>query len=87
MATYGDLQLGDTAKDTITGVEGVVVCISNWLNGCQTISLQPRKLHEGKPVERLAFDTEQLTLISRREVPKTKKETGGPAVVIRSGRE
>jgi len=46
-----EIQLGDVAKDSITGFEGVVTGRTEWLNGCCRWLIQPRSLHEGKPVE------------------------------------
>ena len=45
------IDLGDVAKDTITGFEGVVVAQSKWLHGCVRMTLQPRELKEGKPLD------------------------------------
>lgn len=39
MALIGTVNLGDTAKDTITGLTGVVVATTLWLNGCERITL------------------------------------------------
>lgn len=88
MAKRGEVKLGDTVKDTITGVEGVVVTVSDWLNGCQTISVQKRELDkDGKPHDRIAFDIEQVELVPEKaRVPEMAK-TGGDAQVVRSTRE
>lgn len=57
------IQLGDVAKDTITGFCGVVVCETKWLHGCRRFTVQPRELHDGKIVEAMTFDEPQLELI------------------------
>ncbi len=57
------IKLGDTARDTITGFEGVVVCISDYLHGCRRFSLAPRHLHDGKPLEWQSFDEPQVVAI------------------------
>lgn len=71
------LKLGDTARDTISGFTGVVVADTKWLHGCRRLTLQPRELHEGKPVGTETFDEPQLAL-----VPKTAERGtaagGGP---------
>lgn len=72
------MNLGDTVRDTITAFEGVVVSRHEYLNGCVRLGVQPRAMHEGKPVESQAFDIEQLELVSvaaKREV----EPRGGPA--------
>lgn len=86
MKSVTDLALGDVAKDTITGFTGVVVCISYWLNGCIRIVIQPRDLKDGKPVEALSFDVEQLEAVERK-VAKEGTRSGGPAEDAKRGCE
>jgi heat shock protein HspQ len=71
-------ELGQIAKDTITGFSGVVVARSQWLNSCNTYSLQSQDLVEGKPIDRQHFDEPQLALVSEQQF-KRAGETGGPA--------
>ena len=84
-------QLGDRAKDSVTGVTGVVVCVTTWLNGCVRVGIQsetPDK--DGKPMEAQYFDQSQLVVVKRsvhkpivfvpQEAPKVRNRTsGGPA--------
>lgn len=77
MAKRGDVTLGDEAKDMITGLTGVVVAITDWLNGCQRISIQPRELKDGKPVDNSCFDVEQVEIV-RSVRPLAVQHTGGP---------
>lgn len=73
------LNLGDVAKDTISGYEGVVVCVATWLHGCRRITIQPLKLNkDGAPHDGFTFDEPQLKLIKRAKVPKGDDTTGGP---------
>jgi hypothetical protein len=72
------IQVGDIAKDSITGFQGVVVGRTEWLNGCARIGLQPQSLNkDGKPIEVEWFDETQCTLISSKK-HQAKRETGGP---------
>jgi hypothetical protein len=71
-------ELGDLAKDTITGIQGVVVAITYWLNGCVRLQLQPREHKEGKPAEPCGFDVEQVELVERGVVFGPAKQSGGP---------
>lgn len=74
-----DIKLGDEVRDTISGFQGIVVCISNWLNGCQRITVQPQALHEGKSIGSETIDAEQVEVIS--ETPPVKaSKTGGPSI-------
>jgi hypothetical protein len=81
MATRGEVTLGDDAKDTITGLTGVVVAITDWLAGCQRITIQPRELKDGKPVENSTFDVEQVEVVKsvrQRVTDAAGRWTGGP---------
>lgn len=77
------INLGDIARDTVTGFEGVVIGIIQWLYGCRRISIQPRELKDGKPIEHVSFDEPQVALIQKAAVPSidstpTLARTGGP---------
>jgi hypothetical protein len=67
---------GDLVKDTITGFTGVVTCKSEWLNGCVRLTVQPVKMKDGKPVEAITFDVEQLVLVKTAKA-KRGLPTGG----------
>jgi hypothetical protein len=73
------LKCGDRAKDQISGFTGVIVAITEWLNGCRRITIQPSELFEGKPVDSSTFDAEQIELVERMTIPD-KKPTGGPSI-------
>lgn len=73
-----EIRLGDLARDTITGFEGVVVGITQWLHGCRRFVIQPRELKDGKPIETQSFDEPQLVLVQRRAVLEGSRATGGP---------
>jgi hypothetical protein len=60
-----NINLGDVAKDTISGFEGVVTSYTTWLNGCVRLGLSPQKMHEGKLIENQVFDIEQLALVKK----------------------
>lgn len=70
--------LGDLAKDTITGFCGVVIARTEWLTGCDRLTLQPRELKDGKPIDSVSFDITQLKIVKRGVTPYTPKNTGGP---------
>ncbi len=71
------LNLGDVAKDTITGFVGVVVAQTTWLHGCRRFTLQPQGLFEGKPIDSQTFDEPQLTLV-KAKTQKATTDGGGP---------
>ncbi len=83
------IELGDLAKDEVTGFEGIVTCRSEWLAGCVRISLQPRETYKAKDGDTKAaesgcFDEGNLVLVEARAVqPRfevTQVATGGDQV-------
>ena len=88
---FKTMNLGDRVKDPITGMTGIVTCITTWLHGCIRIGVQPEKLKDGKPLEAIYFDQSQLELVKKRvhapmvlavqEAPKpeTRRSSGGPS--------
>lgn len=72
------IQLGDVARDTITGFTGVVIADTKWLHGCRRLTLQPAKLDDkGAPVMSQTFDEPQLERLPDTPIKGTS-ETGGP---------
>jgi hypothetical protein len=70
--------LGDKVKDSITGFQGIVVAITNWINGCTRCGVQSQNLDEkGLPSEAQWFDEPQLCVIVEQEV-KIGNKKGGP---------
>lgn len=74
------IELGDVAKDKITGFTGVVIGRTKWLHGCERLTIQPQELKDGKPIDACSFDLPQLDLVSKAQVNTTSK-TGGPGPV------
>ena len=74
-----DVHLGDIAKDMISGFSGVVVAITDWLNGCRRVTLQPKAMKDGKPIENHTFDVEQLAMV-KPFAPPPKTTHGGPRI-------
>lgn len=78
LRTDNMINLGDKVKDTITGFTGIVVGITEWLNGCRTIGVRPTVLHEGKPQEPDWIDENQLKLVKKAVFKLGPATTGGP---------
>lgn len=72
-----EIQLGDVVRDTITDFEGVCVGITTWLNGCRRVAVQSKELKDGKPIDCVHFDIEQLAIVSSKAHP-VLSQTGGP---------
>ncbi len=73
-----EIRLGDKVKDRITGYEGIVTGITNWLNGCARIGVQSTKLKDGKPLETEWFDVNQIQLVKSKVMKTLNTDTGGP---------
>jgi hypothetical protein len=71
-------QLGDKIRDVITGLEGIMVCRSEWLNKCVRVTIQPQEAKDGKPVDSYCCDIEQVEVIKRGAFEVKKSPTGGP---------
>jgi hypothetical protein len=71
------IKLGDKVRCKLTGCEGTVIAITEWLNQCRRMSIQPSHLKDGVPVDPTTLDEVQLEILSAGP-PTTPKKTGGP---------
>lgn len=86
-AIEGDIEVGDTARDKVTGAEGIVVAKTHYLTSCDRISVQGKVGADGKIPEWISFDISVAELLEKETVkpnfevkqvrPEGKKE-GGP---------
>jgi hypothetical protein len=60
------VELGDRVKDPITGLTGIVVAVTHWLNGCIRVVVQPESLHEGKPAQDVGYDEGGIVVVAKR---------------------
>ena len=82
------VKLGDRARDIISGYEGIVTGISDYLIGCKHVQLAPEKLDEkGDRRDAHWFDEPQVALVEAGvhspekligDAPATKR--GGPSL-------
>jgi hypothetical protein len=72
------IELGDVVRDKVTGFEGVAIGVTTWLHGCRRITVQPRALKDGRPIEPLSFDEPQLEIVETKVVEQGSRKTGGP---------
>lgn len=75
------VNLGDVAKDSVTGFEGIVVAYCEWLHGCARVTLQPQKLKDGIPIEAQTFDELQLERVTPKAIASatpSERQMGGP---------
>jgi hypothetical protein len=74
------IELGSRAKDKISGFEGIAVCRSTWLYGCDRYTLWAGSLDkDGKIPEGATFDEQQLEVLAP-PAPTllAPSDTGGP---------
>jgi hypothetical protein len=58
------MKLGKTARDTISGYEGVITALAEYMNGCLRVCITPKGLtSEGKPWEGEYFDSRQVEIV------------------------
>jgi len=79
----GKIKLGDKVRDNITGFEGVAIARTQWLHGCDRITIQPDRLDkDGKTMDACSFDEQQVELVEQRPIKVSKQSTaratGGP---------
>lgn len=91
------VNLGDKVRDRVTGLEGIAVARTQWLNGCVRIAIQPAKLDkDGKVQESTYVDEPQIEILKRsaitveistpRPVLTERGRTGGPLDLPRDKR-
>ena len=76
------VELGDTAKDIVTGYEGVVTSHARYLTGCDQYAIQPTA-KGGTWSEGKWFDVNRLKVVKKGSVKiaksKDPKQNGGPS--------
>jgi len=70
--------LGDKVKDTVTGFTGIVVSITEYLQGCKRISVAAKVKQNALPGDWANFDMPQVKVIESAAVKEGSKKTGGP---------
>lgn len=74
------IQLGDRVRDRISGFEGVVVGVTEWLYNCRRPIVQPSTVGtNGKPIESQSFDEPQLEVLEPAAFKAHKTEERAPA--------
>lgn len=71
------MNLGDKARDTVTGFSGTITAEHKYLNGCRRFSITANTLKDGAPIDPQVFDVEQLELVEIAS-PRTVAPKGGP---------
>lgn len=71
-------ELGLRAKDKISGMTGVITARCEFLTGCNRYCITPQELKDGRPIEGMYFDEEQIQIIGNGiEVNSLRGEKNG----------
>ncbi len=76
MTTKWKFKLGVKVKDSVTGMQGIVIGRLEYLNGCKQYDVQPKMLKDGKRADNWWIDGNQLTKVGE-AVRVRKTRTGG----------
>ncbi len=72
-------KLGAKARDKVTGIDGTIVAITDWVNGCRRVTLQPFGTNEkGKAMPAHSADEPDLETVKEPPKAKAAKKSGGP---------
>ena len=71
------IKVGQKVRDTITGLEGIVVARSEYLHGCVRVAIQAQEVKDGKPVDPYWVDEPQVEVIKAKSV-NSKTKAHGP---------
>lgn len=80
------IRLGQYARDTITGIQGVVVARTEWIYGCVRIVIQPPGERDGKAIEMHSCDEPGCKVIKKPSVKTPKDRPAGPRPEATRGR-
>ena len=70
-------KLGSLLKEKISGMEGIAVSHTTYLNGCVRYGIRSRDTKDGKPSETHFMDVEELELIEEDAITVESTPTGG----------
>lgn len=70
------IELGDEVKHIHTGFKGVATSRTQYLSGCNRITISPKVGKDGKLGDSCSFDEPEIEIIKKRNVERNT-ETGG----------
>jgi hypothetical protein len=79
------IELGTQVVDKITGYKGMVIARTEWLYSCKRYVVQAREMKDGKPVETVNCDEDQLEIVEEPAQKHVMRETGGPTQAVTRG--
>lgn len=74
MADVQIVHLGDSVRDTVTGLRGIVIGVVEYLYGCRRLVVQPLVDKDGKYVEAVYVDEPQVVVLQQVKVKASAKQ-------------
>jgi len=71
------VELGDKVKCKVTGVTGIAVAKTEFLNGCVQWEIQAKASKDGKIPEACSTDEQNVKVVKRAALRDDKEPTGG----------
>lgn len=79
MNDRNNISLGDFVRDALTGFEGTVTGIADYLTGCSQASVQPGVVKDGALSSAVWFDVDRLQVIEKQRFKNVvRTSAGGP---------
>lgn len=73
------IKIGQQVIDTLSGFEGIVFGVTEWLHGCRHIGIKPIELNkDGEPQKIQWIDEPQVVVVQKTKALKPSGATGGP---------
>jgi hypothetical protein len=73
-----DVNLGDKVRDKITGLKGIAVARTEFINGCVQYLVQPKINKDGTIPQDVGIDSQSIEVIKPKVKKIKREETGGP---------
>ena len=85
-----NIKLGQKVKDRVTGFEGIVIGITKYLSGCDTVGIQPQGMKDGKSFDVEWYDYTRLEILDKKSILEKitatlTKDPGGPQPIPQRG--
>jgi hypothetical protein len=80
------IKMGDEVKCMVTGFKGIVTSITEYLNGCRRMGVQPPVNKDGTMPDAFSLDEPQLVLVKAGKVKVGPQDTGGPMTRLTSSK-
>jgi hypothetical protein len=72
------VKLGDRVRDKITGFQGIVIGVTDWLYQCRRPIVQPEEVKDGKMPDSQSFDEDQLEVLATGVIKPTIQRRAEP---------